>query len=199
MSNLVKKKAPDFTAQAVWNKKIIDKFTLSQFKGKYVILFFYPLDFTFVCPTELIAFQASYQAFVARDTQLIACSVDSVYAHLSWLSMPQKTGGIEGISYPIVSDLNKTIARDYDVLVPEEGIAFRALFLIDRSGIVRHCEIWKVVVVEIIDDNPFRIRPGGKDVGCPEGAVVVAKENGHAVCRADGQVVEVVAVEVADG
>jgi peroxiredoxin (alkyl hydroperoxide reductase subunit C) len=146
MGILVRRKAPDFVAKAAWGKKIVDNFTLSQFHGTNVVLFFYPLDFTFVCPTELIAFEQSLHAFRARGTQVIGCSVDSAYSHLAWLSTPQRAGGIEGVSYPIVSDLNKTIARDYDVLVPNEGVAFRALFLIDRKGIVCH---------QLVNDLPF--------------------------------------------
>jgi peroxiredoxin (alkyl hydroperoxide reductase subunit C) len=146
MPTLVRKKAPDFNVKAVVSKKIVENFTLSQFAGKNVILFFYPLDFTFVCPTELIAFQEALPAFLARDAQAIGCSVDSIYSHLAWLATPQKAGGIEGVSYPLLSDLNKTIARDFDVLIPEEGVALRALFLIDRQGIVRH---------QLVNDLPF--------------------------------------------
>ena len=146
MGVLVGRKAPEFRAKAVRQKKIIDNFTLSQFLGKYVLFFFYPLDFTFVCPTELHAFQERAQEFESRNAVIIGCSVDSAYAHLAWLSTPRAQGGIEGVSYPIVSDLNKTIARDYDVLVPSDGIAYRALFLIDKQGVVRH---------QIVNDLPL--------------------------------------------
>lgn len=138
MGILVGRKAPDFTAKAVVQGKIVDQFTLSQFRGKYTILFFYPLDFTFVCPTELHAFQEKLSEFEVRNATVIGCSVDSAHSHLAWLNTPKAKGGIQGITYPLVSDLNKTIGRDYDVLVPHEGIAFRALFLIDKEGIVRH-------------------------------------------------------------
>lgn len=135
---LVNKKAPDFCAKAVEGIKVIDEFRLSHFKGKYVVLFFYPLDFTFVCPTELHAFQEKLQEFRKRDVQMIGVSTDSWFSHLAWLKTPKKSGGIEGITYPIVSDFNKTISRDYDVLIEETGVALRGLFLIDKHGIVQH-------------------------------------------------------------
>ncbi len=139
MGVLVGRKAPDFTAKAVVQNQLVTDFTLSQFKGKKkVILFFYPLDFTFVCPTELHAFQESLSEFEERGCEVVGCSVDSAYSHLAWLQMPRNRGGIQGVTYPLVSDLNKTIARDYDVLVPNEGVAFRALFLIDQEGVVVH-------------------------------------------------------------
>lgn len=138
MGVLVGRRAPDFRVKAAQGQKILENFSLSHFLGKNVILFFYPLDFTFVCPTELHAFQERLQDFTVRNAQVIGCSVDSVYSHIAWLKTPRREGGIEGIEYPIVSDLNKVIARDYDVLVPLEGIAYRALFLIDSQGIVRH-------------------------------------------------------------
>lgn len=138
MGVLVGRKAPDFSAKAVINKKIVENFSLSQFSGQKVLFFFYPLDFTFVCPTELHAFQEALPEFHERNCQVIGCSVDSAHSHLAWQQTPKAQGGIEGITYPLVSDLNKTIARDYDVLVPNEGIAFRALFLIDQQGMVCH-------------------------------------------------------------
>lgn len=138
MGVLVGRKAPEFCTKAVANKEIIDKFTLTQFRGKKVLLFFYPLNFTFVCPTELHAFQEALEEFAKRNCVVIGCSVDSAHSHLAWLNTPKAKGGIQGITYPLVSDLNKTIARDYDILVPGEGIAFRALFLIDEEGTVFH-------------------------------------------------------------
>ena len=137
MSILVGKTAPDFKAEAA----VGDSFTeieLSKYRGeKYVVLFFYPLDFTFVCPTELHAFQARAEEFAKRNAELIACSIDSKFSHHAWLITPKMKGGIEGVKYPIVSDLQRTIALDYDVLSPE-GVAYRGLFLIDKQGIVRH-------------------------------------------------------------
>lgn len=138
MGVLVGKKAPDFTAKAVIDGKFVDHFSLSAFRGKNVLLFFYPLDFTFVCPTELHAFQSKLGEFEKRDCQIIACSVDSTYSHYAWHQMPKGEGGIQGITYPLVSDIKKEIAADYDVLFVEEGVAYRGLFLIDEEGIVRH-------------------------------------------------------------
>lgn len=135
---LVGKQAPDFKAKAVVGQVIIDDYTLSQHRGKFVVLLFYPLNFTFVCPTELHAFQAKLEEFEQREAQLIGCSVDSAYCHFAWLNTSKKKGGIQGVTYPLVSDLNKEIARDYEVLVPHKGIAYRGLFLIDRDGLVRH-------------------------------------------------------------
>lgn len=137
MSILVGKPAPDFSEKAVVGQQILENFTLSQFLGKkYVILFFYPLDFTFVCPTELHAFNEAAAEFAKRNAQLIAVSTDSWYSHLAWLNTPAKQGGIQGVEYPIISDFNKRIASSYDVLLPE-GMALRGLFVIDRHGIVQ--------------------------------------------------------------
>ncbi len=138
MSVLVGKQAPDFIAKAVVNGDIKENFKLSDFRGKYVLFFFYPLDFTFVCPTEIHAFQEKLDQFLKLNCEVIACSTDSHFSHAAWLNTPKKDGGIEGVKFPIVSDINKTIARDYDVLVNGEGIAYRGAFLIDKTGIVRH-------------------------------------------------------------
>lgn len=146
MSVLVGKPAPDFTAKAVISGRIEENFSLKKFKGKNVILFFYPLDFTFVCPTELHAFQENLVEFQKRETVLIGCSVDSVFSHLAWLKTPRKNGGIEGVEFPLVSDINKSIARDYDVLIESQGIAYRGLFLIDKEGLVRH---------QVVNDLPL--------------------------------------------
>ena len=146
MSVLVGRNAPDFTAKAVQGDRIIEDFSLSSMKGKYVVLFFYPLDFTFVCPTELHAFEEQLPAFKERGVEVVGVSVDSHYSHLAWLNTPKTKGGIEGVTYPIVSDLNKTISQAYDVLVEGEGIAYRGLFLIDKEGIVRH---------QVVNDLPL--------------------------------------------
>lgn len=138
MGVLVGKPAPEFRAKAVIGNQIIENFSLSHHHGKYIVFFFYPLDFTFVCPTELHAFQEKIQEYEKRNAQVIACSVDSCYTHLAWLNTPRSKGGIQGVTYPIVSDLNKTIARDFDVLDHLQGLSYRGLFLIDREGIVRH-------------------------------------------------------------
>lgn len=136
MAVLVGMEAPDFSEKAVQGQEIIENFTLSQFKGKYVVLFFYPLDFTFVCPTELHAFNEKLADFKARNVEVVAVSTDSWFSHLAWLNTPKNKGGIEGVQYPIVADFNKNISADYDVLL-EGGMALRGLFLIDKEGIVQ--------------------------------------------------------------
>ena len=136
MGVLVNKPAPDFTATAVVDKDF-KEVSLSDYRGKNVLLFFYPLDFTFVCPTELHAFQEKLEDFKNKNTEVIGVSVDSQFSHLAWLNTPKSEGGIEGVTYPIVSDINKTIARDYDVLIADDGVALRGAFLIDSQGVVR--------------------------------------------------------------
>lgn len=136
--SLVGKPAPYFEAAAVSGGEIIPDFSLTTLQGKYVLFFFYPLDFTFVCPTELHAFEQFKAEFAKRDAEIVGCSVDSVYSHLAWLSTPKAKGGIEGITYPLVSDINKNISTDYEVLKADEGIAYRGLFLIDKEGMIRH-------------------------------------------------------------
>ena len=137
MSSLVTKEAPDFTAQAVNPDNSISDFTLSSLRGKYVVLFFYPLDFTFVCPSEIIAFDKKVKEFKDRNAELVGVSVDSQYTHYAWRQTPPKKGGIGEISYPLVADLDKNIAREYGVLL-DESVALRGLFLIDTHGVVRH-------------------------------------------------------------
>ena len=136
MSVLVGKQAPDFCVKAVQGGEVLDDFTLSQFRGRYVVLAFYPLDFTFVCPTELHDLQAMLEAFKELGAEVVACSTDSHFSHRAWLQTPKKEGGIQGVTYPIVADFNKTIVADYDVLC-EGGMALRGTFLIDREGIVQ--------------------------------------------------------------
>ena len=157
---LIGKPAPHFSANAVVNGTIVPDFSLDQFKGKkYVILFFYPKDFTFVCPTELIGFQEALGEFDKRDVAVVGCSTDSEFSHWAWINTPRSQGGIQGVTYPIVSDINKTISADYGVLagdeeIDEDGnvevngelIAYRGLFLIDKDGIVRH---------QLINDFPL--------------------------------------------
>ncbi|MFO0925966.1 MAG: peroxiredoxin [Gemmataceae bacterium] len=138
--SLVTKPAPDFTADAVVNGQF-KQLKLSDYKGKYVVLFFYPLDFTFVCPTEIVAFSDQLDEFTKRGCEVIAVSVDSKFSHLAWVNTPRKQGGLGDIRYPIVSDLNKTISRDYGVLLDGAGVSLRGLFLIDKNGIVRHALI----------------------------------------------------------
>lgn len=137
-SLLVGQPAPAFTASAVVNGQIMDEFSLEGFKGKYVVLLFYPLDFTFVCPTELHAFQEKSEEFAARNAQVIACSVDSAFSHFTWLNTAKEMGGIQGVEYPLISDFNKSIARNFQVLSEVEGVAYRGLFIIDQDGVIRH-------------------------------------------------------------
>lgn len=138
MFNLIGKPAPHFSVSAVEKNEIKNDFSLNTFFGKYVIFFFYPLDFTFVCPTELHAFQAALNELKSKNAVVVGCSTDSCYSHLAWLRMPKKEGGIQGIEFPIVSDFNKDISRKYGVLKEEDGVAYRGLFLIDKQGIIRH-------------------------------------------------------------
>ncbi len=162
MSVLVGQKAPLFEATAVVNGgEIVEKFSLGQFIGKkHVIFFFYPLDFTFVCPTEILAFQERIEDFEKRNVAVVGCSVDSEHSHWAWLNTELKDGGIKGVKYPLVSDLSKTIAENYDVLAGEYdydeeddlstfdgvAVAYRGLFLIDKQGVVRH---------QVVNDLPL--------------------------------------------
>src|ERR1700722_4131176 len=138
MGVLTGKKAPEFNLKAFIKGRVEDQYLLSSLLGQYVVLFFYPLDFTFVCPTEIHAFQERLKDFEKRGAQVIGCSIDSCFTHMAWLSTPRSKGGIEGVEFPLLSDINKHAARAYDVLKEDEGIAYRGLFLIDKTGIVRH-------------------------------------------------------------
>ena len=137
MSALVTKEAPDFTAQAVMPDNTFAELTLSSFRGKYVVMFFYPLDFTFVCPSEIIAFDTALNDFKEKNAEVIGVSVDSHFTHLAWKNTPREKGGIGNVQYPIVADITKEIARSYGVLF-NESVALRGLFLIDKDGIIRH-------------------------------------------------------------
>jgi len=132
----VGKPAPDFTAEAVVGQEF-RTIKLSEYRGKYVILFFYPLDFTFVCPTEILAFSDRADEFRKLDAEIIGASVDSKFSHLAWINTPRKEGGLGGhVNFPLVADLNKKLSRDYDVLMEEEGYSLRGLFIINRQGVV---------------------------------------------------------------
>jgi peroxiredoxin (alkyl hydroperoxide reductase subunit C) len=144
MSVLVGKKAPNFKVKSVTKNQIQD-IELEQYRGQYVLLFFYPLDFTFVCPTELHAFQESLNEFTNNDCVVLGCSVDSHFSHLAWLNTPKNQGGIQGIEYPLLSDLGGHIAKDYDVF-SDDQVAYRGLFLIDKEGVVRH---------QVVNDLPL--------------------------------------------
>lgn len=145
MSVLVGKQAPDFKTTAVVNGEF-KQVSLSDYKGKYVILFFYPLDFTFVCPTEIIAFSDRIAEFEGLNTQVLGVSVDSQYTHLAWINTPRNQGGLGPLKYPLLADLTKSIAKDYDVLTGDGAVAYRGLFLIDKGGTVRH---------QVVNDLPL--------------------------------------------
>lgn len=139
MSVLVGKEAPDFTAAAVLaDGTIKPDFKLSDFRGKYVVLFFYPLDFTFVCPTELIAFSRRIKEFEDRNVQVIGCSIDSQFSHAAWRNTPVEEGGIGQVTYPLVADVKHEVCQAYDVEFDAAGVAFRGSFLIDQEGQVHH-------------------------------------------------------------
>lgn len=147
MGVLVGKKAPDFKAAAVMaDGSINENFRLSDYKDKYVVLFFYPLDFTFVCPTELIAFSRRIKEFEERGVQVIGCSVDSQFTHVAWRNTPVEEGGIGTVTYPLVADVKHEICKAYDVEFDEAGVAFRGSFLIDKGGVVRH---------QVVNDLPL--------------------------------------------
>lgn len=162
MQVLVGKKAPQFSASAVVSgNQIVENFSLDQFVGrKEVVFFFYPLDFTFVCPTELVAFQNKLAEFEKRNVEVVGCSIDSEFSHFAWLQTEKNKGGIKGVTYPLVADVSKTIAKNYGVLAGAEvrdevtgevrfdgaAVAYRGLFLIDKAGVVRH---------QVINDLPL--------------------------------------------
>ena len=160
MAVLVGKRAPHFKATAVVDGEFVENFSLDQYLGKkHVIFYFYPMDFTFVCPTEIIAFQDRMKEFDAKNVAVVGCSTDTHFSHFAWLSTPKDKGGIEGVTYPLVADASKTISTNYDVLAGEyhyndqgemefkgEPVAYRGLFLIDKEGIVRH---------QVVNDLPL--------------------------------------------
>ena len=136
----VRKPAPSFKGQAWWNKKF-QEISLEQFKGKYVVLFFYPLDFTFVCPTEIVQFSDKKAEFDKLDCQVIACSIDSHFCHKEWTKKDRKKGGLGEMQIPMLADVSKDISKDYGCLIEDggdAGVAFRATYIIDKEGILRH-------------------------------------------------------------
>jgi len=166
---LVKKQAPDFKATAVMPDNSFKEISISDYKGKKVVLFFYPLDFTFVCPTELLAFNHRLEAFEERNVQVIGCSVDSQWSHLAWKNTDINNGGIGNVQYPIIADIDKSIARAYDVLINAEpatimtdelemestiggDVALRGSFLIDEEGVIRHAVINDLPLGRNIDE-----------------------------------------------
>jgi peroxiredoxin (alkyl hydroperoxide reductase subunit C) len=192
MTMLVGKKAPVFSASAVVNGgDFVENFSLEQYIGKKnVVFFFYPLDFTFVCPTEIIAFQKRLADFEARNIAVVGCSIDSKHTHWAWLNTPQNDGGIKGVTYPLVADVNKTIAANFGVLAGyydydengqlvfnsdkgDDAVAYRGLFLIDKNGLVRH---------QVVNDLPLG-RSVDEAIRIVD-ALLFNEENGE-VCPAD--------------
>ncbi|CBI30370.3 hypothetical protein VitviT2T_012459 [Vitis vinifera] len=171
---LVGNKAPDFEAEAVFDQEFI-KVTLSEYIGKkYVILFFYPLDFTFVCPTEITAFSDRYEEFEKLNTEILGVSIDSVFSHLAWVQTDRKSGGLGDLKYPLVSDVTKSISKSYDVLIPDQGVALRGLFIIDKEGIIQHATINNLAIgrsvdetmrtlqaLQYVQENPDEVCPAG--------------------------------------
>ena len=152
MSQLVTKEAPDFTATAVMaDGSFKDNFKLSDYRGKYVVLFFYPLDFTFVCPSEILAFDKELAKFKEKNTEVIGVSVDSHFTHWAWREVPVEKGGIGQVRFPLVADLKKTISSDYGVLLNDE-VALRGLFLIDKEGVIRHAVINDLSLGRSVDE-----------------------------------------------
>lgn len=164
--------APAFTAIAVTEDGSFREISLSDFKGKYVVLFFYPLDFTFVCPTEIAAFSDRIEEFYHHNTVVIACSTDSQYTHLAWMRTQREKGGLGGTRIPIIADKSMAIARSYGVLDEKTGVAFRGLFIIDGEGILRQITVNDLPVGRSVDETlrlvqAFRYTDKYGDEGCP--------------------------------
>ncbi|CAL9229371.1 unnamed protein product [Arabidopsis halleri] len=171
---LVGNKAPDFEAEAVFDQEFI-QVKLSEYIGKkYVILFFYPLDFTFVCPTEITAFSDRYEDFEKLNTEVLGVSVDSVFSHLAWVQTDRKSGGLGDLNYPLVSDITKSISKSFGVLIPDQGIALRGLFIIDKEGVIQHSTINNLGIgrsvdetmrtlqaLQYVQENPDEVCPAG--------------------------------------
>jgi len=154
MAVFVQREAPNFKATAVRGREFVE-LELKQLRGKYVVLYFYPLDFTFVCPTEIIAFDEKLEEFKKRNVEVVAVSVDSHFSHLAWQKVPRDKGGLGDVRYPLVADITKRISEDYGVLLhdgPDAGVALRGLFVIDRQGIVRHITINDLPIGRNIDE-----------------------------------------------
>ncbi|CAN6991944.1 unnamed protein product [Brassica rapa subsp. trilocularis] len=171
---LVGNKAPDFEAEAVFDQEFI-KVKLSEYIGKkYVILIFYPLDFTFVCPTEITAFSDRYAEFEKLNTEVLGVSVDSVFSHLAWVQTDRKSGGLGDLNYPLISDVTKSISKSFGVLIHDQGIALRGLFIIDKEGVIQHSTINNLGIgrsvdetmrtlqaLQYIQENPDEVFPAG--------------------------------------
>ncbi|XP_072950201.1 2-Cys peroxiredoxin BAS1, chloroplastic [Typha angustifolia] len=171
---LVGNVAPDFEAEAVFDQEFI-KVKLSDYIGKkYVILFFYPLDFTFVCPTEITAFSDRHSEFEKLNTEILGVSIDSVFSHLAWVQTDRKSGGLGDLKYPLISDVTKSISKSYGVLIPDQGIALRGLFIIDKEGVIQHSTINNLAIgrsvdetmrtlqaLQYVQENPDEVCPAG--------------------------------------
>ncbi|CAF0843986.1 unnamed protein product [Didymodactylos carnosus] len=151
------KQAPDFKGQAVVDGNF-KEIKLQDYKGKYLVLFFYPLDFTFVCPTELIAFNEKLEEFHKINTEVVGCSTDSVHSHLAWINTPRKQGGLGGLKYPLLSDFSKDITRRYGILIEDQGIALRGLFIIDSKQVLRQITVNDLPVGRSVDETLRLIR-----------------------------------------
>jgi peroxiredoxin 2/4 len=169
--------APDFTATAVYDQEF-KEIKLSSYRGQYVVLFFYPLDFTFVCPTEITAFSDRYADFKSINTEVLGVSVDSQFSHLAWIQTDRKSGGVGDLEYPLVADLRKEISAAYNVLDPEAGVALRGLFIIDKDGIIQHATINNLAfgrsvdetlrvlkAIQHVQNNPDEVCPAGWQPG----------------------------------
>jgi peroxiredoxin 2/4 len=152
MSQIVGRMAPEFALEGVLNGRF-HTYRLSDYKGKWVVLFFYPLDFTFVCPTEILAFSDRIGEFRKLNAEVLGASVDSKYSHLAWTEKPREEGGIKGLTYPLLEDLGKELAAAYNVLAENGRIALRGLFLIDSDGVVQHATINNTAVGRSVDET----------------------------------------------
>ncbi|KAI3523159.1 hypothetical protein L2E82_05416 [Cichorium intybus] len=171
---LVGNVAPDFEAEAVFDQEFINV-KLSDYIGKkYVILFFYPLDFTFVCPTEITAFSDRHAEFDKINTEILGVSVDSVFSHLAWVQTDRKSGGLGDLNYPLISDVTKSISKAFNVLIEDQGIALRGLFIIDKEGVIQHSTINNLAIgrsvdetlrtlqaLQFVQENPDEVCPAG--------------------------------------
>ncbi|KAJ6756119.1 THIOREDOXIN PEROXIDASE [Salix purpurea] len=165
--------APDFEAEAVFDQEFINV-KLSDYIGKkYVILFFYPLDFTFVCPTEITAFSDRHEEFEQINTEVLGVSVDSVFSHLAWVQTDRKSGGLGDLKYPLISDVTKSISKSYGVLIPDQGVALRGLFIIDKEGVIQHSTINNLAIGRSVDETKRTLQ-----------ALQYVQENPDEVCPA---------------
>ena len=165
--------APDFEAEAVFDQEFINV-KLSDYIGKkYVILFFYPLDFTFVCPTEITAFSDRHEEFEKINTEVLGVSIDSVFSHLAWVQTDRKSGGLGDLKYPLISDVTKSISKSYGVLIPDQGVALRGLFIIDKEGVIQHSTINNLAIGRSVDETKRTLQ-----------ALQYVQENPDEVCPA---------------